>query len=244
MKIHCLSMCSKEYYNDISKLSTYSDEQLLQEFQTYLDGDERAYNRLVEGNLKLVIVIAKSYTTESYQDLVSEGNIGLMEAVKRFQPSKNVKFSHYAKIWIKKFMNDFIINDNTIKIQHNKYYEMKNNNTMLIKLLNDFEEIFESIEDDEDDQEEFDIEKLEQVVKASKQLNNGEQNVITLYYGIGCEKKNLVEIAKELGITKQRVSQIKIKAVEKIRKLLGVKATAKPSKTVKPTTKNDEPRKK
>ncbi len=93
----------KKYLKEISKLPriTPQDERVLGgQIQR---GDKEALRRLVEANLRFVVSYAKRYRGcgLSFLDLINEGNIGLIEAAKRFDPGKNVKFITYAVWWVR-----------------------------------------------------------------------------------------------------------------------------------------------
>jgi RNA polymerase sigma-32 factor len=74
--------------------------------------DKEAAYRLVTSNLRLVVKIAMDfhrYWTKSLLDLIQEGNVGLLQAVRKFDPYRDIKFSYYASFWIKAYMLKFIM---------------------------------------------------------------------------------------------------------------------------------------
>ncbi|PYQ14486.1 MAG: hypothetical protein DMH00_01530 [Acidobacteria bacterium] len=93
----------KKYLQEISKLEriTPDEEKVLGD--RIQKGDREALQRLVEANLRFVVSFAKKYRGcgLSFLDLINEGNIGLIEAAKRFNPKKNVKFITYAVWWVR-----------------------------------------------------------------------------------------------------------------------------------------------
>jgi RNA polymerase sigma-32 factor len=82
--------------------------------------DEEAVNRLITSNLRLVVKIAmdhQRYWSKNLLDLIQEGNLGLLQAARKFDPSRGVKFSYYASFWIKAYMLKFIMdNSKLVKI--------------------------------------------------------------------------------------------------------------------------------
>jgi RNA polymerase primary sigma factor len=93
----------KKYLQEISKLEriTPDEEKVLGD--RIQQGSKEALQKLVEANLRFVVSFAKKYRGcgLSFLDLINEGNIGLIEAAKRFNPKKNVKFITYAVWWVR-----------------------------------------------------------------------------------------------------------------------------------------------
>lgn len=86
-------------------------------------GSEQARARLIEGNLRLVIKIAKSYRNSGMPlvDLIQEGNIGLIKAAERFDGARNVRFSTYAAWWIRQSIMRALVNTGRIiRLPHRK----------------------------------------------------------------------------------------------------------------------------
>jgi RNA polymerase primary sigma factor len=93
----------KKYLQEISKLSRITPEEEKELGDKIANGDPAALRKLVEANLRFVVSFAKRYRNcgLSFLDLINEGNIGLIEAAKRFNPKKNVKFITYAVWWVR-----------------------------------------------------------------------------------------------------------------------------------------------
>ena len=94
----------KLYMREIGRIPLLSAEQEAAIGERIMTGDESAKNELVEHNLRLVISVARKYIGNAgmtFMDLVQEGNIGLMKAADKFDPSKGYKFSTYATWWIR-----------------------------------------------------------------------------------------------------------------------------------------------
>ena len=91
------------YFKDVSKQPRISAEEEVALAQKIKEGDESASDKLVRANLRFVISVAKQYQNKglSLIDLVQEGNIGLIEAAKRYDESRGFKFISYAVWWIR-----------------------------------------------------------------------------------------------------------------------------------------------
>lgn len=102
------------YIQEISryKLLTPEEERKLTE-ELYATGDIEVAKRLVVANLRLVVKIALEYrsTYQNVLDLIQEGNIGLMKAVSKYDPTRGAKLSYYASWWIKSYILKFILDN-------------------------------------------------------------------------------------------------------------------------------------
>jgi RNA polymerase primary sigma factor len=99
------------YLREISRIPLLSAQRELDLAQRVERGDRVARNHLIEANLRLVVSIAKRYVGQglSLEDLIGEGNIGLIRAVMKFDPSKGFRFSTYATWWIKQAITRSIL---------------------------------------------------------------------------------------------------------------------------------------
>src|SRR6266571_7776732 len=91
------------YIREIARFKPLAAEQEKDLGRKIRHGDQEALNQLVEANLRFVVSYAKRYRGlgVSFLDLIHEGNLGLIEAAKRFDPDRNVKFISYAVWWVR-----------------------------------------------------------------------------------------------------------------------------------------------
>ncbi len=91
------------YLKEIGRIPLLTSDEEFEYAERAVDGDEEAKRILAESNLRLVVSIAKRYVGRGmlFLDLIQEGNIGLMKAVEKFDPTKGYKFSTYATWWIR-----------------------------------------------------------------------------------------------------------------------------------------------
>lgn len=91
------------YLKEIGRINLLTSDEEFEYAQRAEEGDEEAKRMLAESNLRLVVSIAKRYVGRGmlFLDLIQEGNIGLMKAVDKFDPTKGYKFSTYATWWIR-----------------------------------------------------------------------------------------------------------------------------------------------
>jgi RNA polymerase sigma-32 factor len=134
----------QRYLTEISqyRLLTRDEERALAK-RVQEGGDEEAAYVLVTANLRLVVKIALEFQRvwmQNLLDLIQEGNIGLMQAVTKFDPYKNVKFSYYASFWIKAYILKFIMDNwrlvkiGTTQGQRKLFFKLKKEKQKLIDM--------------------------------------------------------------------------------------------------------------
>lgn len=113
-------------YNEIRRYDPLTSEETESLIKTYHDGTEKekkcAFDKLCKHNIKLVVSVAKKYASNENEvnDLIQEGNIGLIEAINRFNPELGVPFYAYAVYWIRREINMYRTNVNPTVIQTNR----------------------------------------------------------------------------------------------------------------------------
>ncbi|MFD0895335.1 RNA polymerase sigma factor RpoD/SigA [Luteolibacter ambystomatis] len=131
----------KLYLREISKTPLLTPEEEIQLAKRIKKGDKEARSHMIRANLRLVVKIAQDYAGYGLpiSDLISEGNIGLMKAVERFDPKKGGKLSTYAAWWIKQSIKRALANQSkTIRLpvhMVDKIAKMRRISTILAEAL-------------------------------------------------------------------------------------------------------------
>ncbi len=132
----------QRYLAEVSRYRLLTrDEERSLALRVWEENDREAAYMLVTSNLRLVVKIALEFQRvwmQNLLDLIQEGNIGLMQAVKKFDPYKNVKFSYYASFWIKAYILKFIMDNwrlvkiGTTQGQRRLFFKLKKEKQKLI----------------------------------------------------------------------------------------------------------------
>lgn len=234
------------------------------------DGDAEARERMIRANLRLVVAIAKTYANRglSLTDLIEEGNVGLLKAVERFDPTLEFRFSTYGSWWIKQSIRRALVNTaRTVRVPSymvEVISRMKSTSVRLERELErppTFDEIAHSMGLDDEG-----IEMLRRAMRAARSgraavsleslLGEGETledprasapdaealelsdrsrlqsmldsidpreaEVLKLRFGIDVETPlTLREIGARLGVSRERVRQIEVRALRKLSERMG-----------------------
>ena len=114
----------QSYLSEVSRIPLLTEEEEKDLATRAARGDEKARDRLVKSNLRFVVRIAKGYMNQglSLEDLIQEGNIGLMEGIKRFDVTKGFRLTTYAGWWINLYIRRAIENQSRpIRLPTNKH---------------------------------------------------------------------------------------------------------------------------
>lgn len=156
------------YLKEISKIPMLNPKEEIKLATQVQRGDKKSLDRMVEGNLRFVVKISKEYLGMGLPlpDLINEGNIGLIEAAKRFRPEKGFKFISYAVYWIRHFIRQALEKQvRLIRLPANK--ERK-----LSKIERAFSELFKSLDrppttDEVTEKVDMSKEEVEGILKVS-----------------------------------------------------------------------------
>ena len=209
------------YMNDISAAEIMTDEEEQALALRVEQGDQMAVNQLVGANLRYVVKIANMYKGQGLEteDLVNEGNIGLMKAANKFKAEYKKRFVTFAAPYIRQSIESALrrLNGEGNGDVHVRSVDapvpIGSQNTYT--LLN----ILENPNAESADKDLEMTSDLEGLAPALRRLDERERKVIERLYGIGCPPLSRMETAMEMGLKRERVRQIRDQALRKLKKM-------------------------
>lgn len=257
------------YLQDIGRTPLLSAEEELHYARMAVAGNALGRKRMIESNLRLVVKIARRYLNRglSLLDLVQEGNLGLMHAVKKFDPEKGFRFSTYAAWWIRQTIERALMSQvRTIRVPIHVMKELNQclraqrelsaklqheptdmevagllgrpleEVSRLLKLNEHITSLDINIGEDgtlqlsdvianvhqDDPQQLLCKEDMSEYLRGwLDHLNDKQRDIIARRFGLdGYEKKTLQRVGEDVGLTRERVRQIQVEALAKLRRLL------------------------
>lgn len=259
-----------QYFHEIENSVGLPAQEEIRLAKLLQQGDEEASQKLVQANLRFVASVAKQYQNLGLPllDLIGEGNVGLITAVRRFDPNRGFKLISYAVWWIRQAILQALAEQSRImRLPLNRIGELIKINKVWSKLeqklgyppsvgelAREIEEDFETVDDlfvvsrvlvsmdeplsknkkGEDDRTIGDfmadpsvpdiheqiggVELRKAVEQAMDDLTENEVRVLRMYYGLdGCKPMTLEQIGAYMGRTRERVRQIRERALQKLR---------------------------
>ena len=209
------------------------------------DEVKKIHKELLEGNLRFVITVAKQYQNQGldFPDLIAEGNFGLMKAIENFDWSKKLRFISYAVWWVRQsILQSLNENARTIRLPVNVVQDLQRAKKELERggdeLSDKFANLPYTINLDKPLNEEGDtlVDILnnpnaeladaglstedtlkDKLISMLDVLDDREKTIIQDYFGLSGSTRTLEDIGNDFTLTKERVRQIKEKALRKLR---------------------------
>ena len=209
------------YLDEIGRESLLTADEERRLSSRILRGDTRALNRLVEANLRLVVAIASEYQGQglAIDDLVSEGNIGLMKAARKYDATRSLRFAGYASPHIRRQVEKALKAESTERrVERGAAGQTRSvdaplgakSNMSLLAVLADGNA-------PSADGRMYSAAAEQAVEHALTALKGREREVVTAYFGIGRDNLTMAEIALDMGLRRERVRQIRDRAIRRMK---------------------------
>lgn len=192
------------------------DQQLLDEIDNCLQRSEQVRDRIVHANLRLIVSLARKFSDQhsTFEELVSDGNVTLINAAEKFDCARGFRFSTYA----------------THATQRDYYRQIKKRRKNAHRITGDQNEFLGDIGGETEDDE---VPMKTQAILFQKvmeifnnELDEREQHIVCARFGINEQEsgQTLRSVGEQLGISKERVRQLQMQAVEKLKEVLLVQS--------------------
>ena len=211
------------YLDEIGQVSLLSEDEERRLSARIKAGDERALNKLVEANLRFVVSIARQYQGKglTMDDLISEGNIGLVKAAGKFDATRGLRFVNYAVVFIREQIEKALkMESKEMRLENVKDGETRSIDAPLggrteMNLLS----VLVNQNSPLADERTYSNAVARNIERVLMLLNEREYKVISAYYGIERDHMTMAEIASELNLKRERVRQIRDRAVRRMKKI-------------------------
>lgn len=219
------------YLSEIGKENLLSEQEEQELSAKIQNGDESAIEKLTTANLRFVVSIAKRYQDRGLgiNDLISEGNFGLIKAARKFDAAKGQRFVQYAVHFIRQAIENAIQEqsgiytlphsmDDPVELKQSKAFSVdaplvQGKTASLLHVLSDPNAVIP-------DKPYLDDVLRQGLIRSLSVLNDRERRVISMFYGLDDLNAGLTyeEIGTQLGLKRERVRDIRKKAERKMKK--------------------------
>lgn len=209
------------YLRDISRYQPITPEQEQILAQAARQGDAEARNQLIHAHLSLVVRVAKVYMPpcDEIMDLIQEGNIGLIYAVDKFDPTRGTKFCTYAFYWINKHIQRFLNHEPDALVSLDMEITDSSEYLLLSDTIADCPTLLGSQTIQHIDAKIEHEELQNKVRKMLASLPPREREVLRLLYGLdNYPVLSRNEVAQIIGVTPQFISRIRIDSLRQLEK--------------------------
>ena len=218
-----------KYLQEIGREDLITVEEEVELAQRIRKGDRVALEKLTRANLRFVVSVAKQYQNQglSLPDLINEGNLGLIKAAEKFDETRGFKFISYAVWWIRQSILQALAEQSRIvRLPLNQVGSLNKISKAFSKFEQENErrpspeELADVLVNDDSpmaDRSLVNESLAREIDRALSTLTDREKEIIQMFFGIGQQEMTLEEIGDKFGLTRERVRQIKEKAIRRLR---------------------------